>query len=366
LMRIGVRQLAKLGVLSRVKKAGTQRVSATTFYYGSEKLEIPVRPQGEVDGLYAPRRFFLDQLLTDRAAECGADVALGYRADSLLWHGERVCGVMVVGPGGSAQAVHADWVVGADGATSSVARFCGAETWRTGIQGVATLYAHLPLRDLSYHWVFQEQEAQDLAWTGGVIPSSGGQACVFVGTQRAAFAEHFRPDPAAAFGRLLPYLSPSLRTQLATQLHAPLAVQHFWGRIGKIRRPIGPGWALVGDALCYKDPATAHGMSNALRDAQLLALELVSKSSAGIYQHALLELSVPIFELTEKVVRLDWSHDRLRAAHVELSQLMKKELSFLNQLDSSDPFLPASPIDPLLTEGSGKYHPLQTTANTGY
>ena len=38
-----------------------------------------------------------------------------------------------------------------------------------------------------------------------------------------------------------------------------------------MRRPWGPGWALVGDAGYFKDPITAHGMSDALRDAQLLA-----------------------------------------------------------------------------------------------
>ena len=33
----------------------------------------------------------------------------------------------------------------------------------------------------------------------------------------------------------------------------------------------GPGWALVGDAGYHKDPITAQGMSDAFRDAELLA-----------------------------------------------------------------------------------------------
>ena len=33
----------------------------------------------------------------------------------------------------------------------------------------------------------------------------------------------------------------------------------------------GPGWALVGDAGSFKDPLTAHGITDALRDAELLA-----------------------------------------------------------------------------------------------
>ena len=41
-----------------------------------------------------------------------------------------------------------------------------------------------------------------------------------------------------------------------------------------LRRPHGPGWALVGDAGCHKDPFLALGMSDALRDAELLATAL--------------------------------------------------------------------------------------------
>ena len=37
-----------------------------------------------------------------------------------------------------------------------------------------------------------------------------------------------------------------------------------------LRRPHGPGWALVGDAGCHKDPLLALGLCAALRDAFLL------------------------------------------------------------------------------------------------
>jgi 2-polyprenyl-6-methoxyphenol hydroxylase-like FAD-dependent oxidoreductase len=37
------------------------------------------------------------------------------------------------------------------------------------------------------------------------------------------------------------------------------------------RKPYGPGWALVGDADYHKDPITGLGITDALRDAELLA-----------------------------------------------------------------------------------------------
>ena len=38
---------------------------------------------------------------------------------------------------------------------------------------------------------------------------------------------------------------------------------------GYLRRSYGPGWALVGDAGYWKDPISAHGLTDALRDAEL-------------------------------------------------------------------------------------------------
>ena len=41
--------------------------------------------------------------------------------------------------------------------------------------------------------------------------------------------------------------------------------------MGYFRQSTGPGWALVGDAGYFKDPLTAHGITDALIDAELLA-----------------------------------------------------------------------------------------------
>ena len=48
------------------------------------------------------------------------------------------------------------------------------------------------------------------------------------------------------------------------------AARSGWDSIAA-RQPVGPGWALVGDAGYHKDPITAQGMLDAFRDAELLA-----------------------------------------------------------------------------------------------
>ena len=41
-----------------------------------------------------------------------------------------------------------------------------------------------------------------------------------------------------------------------------------------LRQPSGPGWALVGDAGYHRDAITGYGISDAFRDAELLATAL--------------------------------------------------------------------------------------------
>src|SRR5262245_12043439 len=56
LMRGGVLQLARWGLLDAIRAAGTPRIDLTTFHYGDGAVEIPIKPRGGVDALYAPRR----------------------------------------------------------------------------------------------------------------------------------------------------------------------------------------------------------------------------------------------------------------------------------------------------------------------
>src|ERR1700735_4493755 len=74
LMRGGVLQLHRWGVLPRLREMATPAVRATTFHYGDELVTIPIKPSHGVDALYAPRRTLLDSTLVDAAREAGVTV----------------------------------------------------------------------------------------------------------------------------------------------------------------------------------------------------------------------------------------------------------------------------------------------------
>ena len=72
LMRAGVLQLHRWGLLDAIVAAGTPPVRTSTFTYAGATVPIPVKPVNGVDALYAPRRTVLDPVLVDAARAAGA------------------------------------------------------------------------------------------------------------------------------------------------------------------------------------------------------------------------------------------------------------------------------------------------------
>lgn len=95
LLRGGVLQLARWGLLNEVIAAGTPPVQRSVFHYGEERIEVPIRPAAGVDALYAPRRTVLDPILVDAARDAGAEVRFGLTVTGLCRDGTgRVTGVV--------------------------------------------------------------------------------------------------------------------------------------------------------------------------------------------------------------------------------------------------------------------------------
>jgi 2-polyprenyl-6-methoxyphenol hydroxylase-like FAD-dependent oxidoreductase len=76
-----------------------------------------------------------------------------------------------------------------------------------------------------------------------------------------------------AFGVLLERSAPQLAERLR-HARRTSPVQGMLRQPNQLRQAFGPGWALVGDAGYYRDAVTAYGISDAFRDAELLAVAL--------------------------------------------------------------------------------------------
>ena len=263
LARAGVLQLSRWGVLDRIRAAGTPVANTVVFHYGDDTVSIDVPARGDVDGLYSPRRTLLDRTLVDAAVEAGAEVRHGVAMVGVT-HGPdgRVTGVELE-VDGELRTVGARVVVGADGMRSRVAKRVGARLLHREPHGAASIYGYwegLPDDVIVNHYAPGR--------VVGMIPTNGG-AVVWAGMPAARFHRAARGRVAEAHAAQI-----ELVPELADQLRSARRVsgyRAFPGSPGFLRQAWGPGWALVGDAAYFKDPVSAHGITDAFIGAELLA-----------------------------------------------------------------------------------------------
>lgn len=326
LMRGAVLQLHRWGLLDAVRAAGTPAIRTTTFHYAGEAVAIPIQPEGGVDGLYAPRRTVLDPILSDAAVEAGAEVAWGGAVVDVLRDGSgRVRGVRVADAARRTLDVSADLVVGADGVRSRVARLVDARVERVAPHAAASVYGYWEGLELDgFHWHY------DVGASVGAIPTNHGETCVFASLP---------PEALAVGGEGLQELFFSLVRTLAPRLAASMdggrpssRLRGFAGIPGFLRRSTGPGWALVGDAGYFRDPITAHGITDALRDAGILARAVDDDELDG-YQSTRDDLVGELLDVTDRIAALDWSVEEVQALHLDLSRAMKREVAWMLERD---------------------------------
>ncbi|MDR7251381.1 flavin-dependent dehydrogenase [Nocardioides sp. BE266] len=341
LMRAGVLQLSRWGVLDGIAAAGTPAVRRTVFHHADgEDVAVTIRPRSGVDALYAPRRHLLDRLLVEAAEEAGARVLHGVTVTSLHRDATgRVTGVVGRTEGGARLDLAAGLTIGADGIRSRVAEQVGAATTWRGRTASAVLYRYVedPGAD-AYEWTYGTGAA------AGVIPTNDGASCLFVSTTPARMRRLRRRGVDRAVDDLLEAAGPEAVVR-ARDLRPVSAVRGWAGVPGFARRSYGPGWALVGDAGYFKDPITSHGITDALRDAELLATEVLAAHGGDVAQEVALaryeatrdRLSRQLFETTERVAAYDWDGPGIRSLLLRLSAAMGEEVEHLEQLAAVRP-----------------------------
>jgi flavin-dependent dehydrogenase len=109
----------------------------------------------------------------------------------------------------------------------------------------------------------------------------------------------------------------------------------FPGEPAVLRRPHGPGWALVGDAGYFKDPLTAHGITDALRDAELLAGAALDGSPAAFAGYAATRdtLARPLLAAAERITAYDWDLDGVEDLLRAESAAMRAEVAVVRAFD---------------------------------
>jgi flavin-dependent dehydrogenase len=259
----GVAQLHRWGLLDRVIASNCPPIRTFTADLGDFPLREPFEQGDGVDATYAPRRFILDTILIAAAVAAGAELRERFTAHELLWADDRVVGVRGRGHGGAMVSEYARIVIGADGAHSLVAKVARAPR-----------YHERPAFTFAYYSYFRDVPLDGVevwrwpACTYITFPTNDGLSLVAIQAPVDGFPT-FRADIEGNFFRTLDRVP-----DLAARVRAGNRAERWYGTADTgnfFRKPYGPGWALVGDAGYHKDPILAQGISDAFRDAELLA-----------------------------------------------------------------------------------------------
>ncbi len=265
----GSRILESMGALQLVEQAGAAQLSGMTIRTPSGatirgEFVASHGFRGFRDCGLALRRTVLDKIVLDRARSAGVHVVEGAKVERMLTSVSGTCLGAVIRHEGEVHEVRAQFVVGADGLRSVVAR-------RLGL-------AHTSHRPRRFALVSHYRGVQGAGSMGEMFTHRGayiGLCNVGGGLTNVAYVVPQSPGvalPAAPDVMMTDFINehPLLRErfQSATRVAGVAVTGPF---ASHAKRAWSPGAVLVGDAADFFDPFTGEGMFAALRGGELLA-----------------------------------------------------------------------------------------------
>lgn len=264
LFQTGLARLRRWGLLDRLAATGCPPLERTVMDAGHAIIEgAPIAVDG-ISVMYVPRRTVLDKLLVDAAIEAGAEFQERCAVTDVIHDNGRVAGIRVRRNGSAETEIRAPLVVGADGKNSIVARSLQAQKYRDEGTRTCSYYSYWSGVVRAKNLILARED-----WGVASGPTHDGLVIANI-SATPSHLPSFRADIERTFFDLLdsgaPELAEALRSGHREEPFRGLAeIPNFF------RQSSGPGWALAGDAGYYRDPITAQGISDAFRDADLLA-----------------------------------------------------------------------------------------------
>jgi flavin-dependent dehydrogenase len=301
----GMAILKRWGLFDKVTATNAPLVYENKFDVGPFALEgTPPAIDGVAAG-YCPRRIILDKILVDAAVEAGAELREAFTVQELLWEEGSVVGLRGRTTGGRVVEERTSVVVGADGMNSFVARSVKAATYREVPALTCAYYTYWENLSVSAAELYPRENNFVV-----VLPTNDDLTLIAAIKPHTEFAR-FRSNIVGNYLQTLDECAP----QIAARVRDARRAERFAGTQGThnfFRKPYGAGWALVGDAGYHKDPITGQGMTDAFRDAELLA-DALDDNFTGLrafdealsdYELKRNQAAMPMYEMTCQLAAL--------------------------------------------------------------
>ena len=261
--RHGPRRLAEWGLLDKIVATNCPPLFSHLTDFGDFPLMGRDVRVGNVAWGYGPRRGELDKVLVEAAIEAGVEFRQNFLVESLVWADDQVKGIRGRDRRHrTSRTEEARITVGADGKNSVFARAVGAPSYEEVPSLTCWYFSYwsgIPTE--GFEWYLRKNRAIFSFLTNDNL------FAIFIGWPIDEFGS-VKADIEGQFMQVVDQIP-----GFAERVRSGRREERFYGTADVpnfMRRPFGPGWALVGDAGCHKDPMMAHGICDAFRDADFL------------------------------------------------------------------------------------------------
>jgi len=302
----GIAALQRWGLLRRIQESNCPPINRYAIDFGSLTLRGCPPPSDGMESGYCPRRTVLDKILVDAARTAGAEVREKFVVKELLTDKGKVTGIRGSTAGNTPVVEKARIVVGADGLSSRVAKMVEAPEYFNKPSLECAYYSYWSNLPIDGFEIYRRNYRMIFA-----SMTNDGLTCIGVVWSHREFHE-YRSDIERNYLKtfdIAPAFAERVRNaRRESRFLGTAHVPNFF------RKPYGDGWALVGDAGYHKDPTTAGGITDAFRDAELLAEGIDAglsgrrplKDALANYEQRRNRAARPIYEFyTKHVSRLD-------------------------------------------------------------
>ncbi|GFN34107.1 FAD-dependent oxidoreductase [Paenibacillus xylaniclasticus] len=264
--------LRQMGVLDRLLATGTPLYRRAVVQLEDAVIDGEFPAVHQETECLCIRRIYLDQALFEHAAAQSRVTAIeGFRVTDVIREGNTITGIAGVHRSGAVERFIAKLVVGADGRNSTIRSRVNSMRLRT----VPTDYAsyvgyfsgyeqdgaiHVEMYKIKDKLVIAFPTSDHLYVIGAMFPLDDQE-----------WSSRFAQSSEVAMRELIDISFTD--SPLPERLRKSALVGRIRGMRGYDNdwyQGMGEGWALVGDALSFKDPAVGQGMHDALQGARIL------------------------------------------------------------------------------------------------
>lgn len=265
-------ELKDLGIFPLIPELDAPPVQHVLLQFEDVKIEGSLPPVHGEERSYCIRRTYLDQAAIQKASEIpNVTICTKVRVMDLLWDEDQVVGVRTKDSLGQLQEYRAKWVVGADGRNSTVRKKLNLKPLIDVPTDFACFYTYVEGLETKKDPTFEVYRIYDRTLV--IFPTNHQQHVVFVAFPLAnrLWLKEFGRNPKIAIWDFLKTQFTEIK--LSSRLQNAKIVENIRGLTGFSNHwfpGIGKGWALIGDAVIFKDPALAQGIHDAIYASKIL------------------------------------------------------------------------------------------------